>query len=167
MRRRTKTWNALAGLTWHNDPMSMRPRHAKDTPEINYWWVLVFAVTFTALCWVLYTPADGSASGILTALLNRVSELVPALNLTDSAGLDKIVHSSAFATVTAAALLTGWRRDIVIGLSVIHAGLSEIIQAYFIRGRTGQTLDIVADVAGILIAWLIVALLVKKEETHE
>lgn len=160
-------WNALAHPNWHNELMSMRPRHAKDTPEINYWWAGVFVVTFTALCWVLYTPADGSASGILTTLLNHVSELVPALNLTDSAGLDKIVHSSAFATVTAAALLTGWRRDIVVGLSIIHAGLSEIIQAYFIRGRTGQALDIVADVAGILIAWLIVALLVKKEKTHE
>ncbi|WP_297555469.1 VanZ family protein [uncultured Actinomyces sp.] len=147
--------------------MRIRPRHAHDTPEINYWWVAVFAVTFTALCWILYTPATANTSGLLTNLLSRIDELIPALNISETSGADKILHSSAFATVTAAALLTGWRQNIVIGLSAMHAGLSELIQAYFIPGRTGDILDIAADVAGILIAWLIVALLVKKEKTNE
>lgn len=144
----------------------LRPHHALPTHLIHFPWVAVTIVLFAVLAWMLYTPSTASSTSVLADLLDSLLGGLPGVSSPSDPGFDKIAHASGFAAVTAAALLAGWSPAWVIGLSVAHAIVSELIQWQFIPGRTGDPLDAAVDIAGILVAWGLVALLHKRIENE-
>lgn len=75
----------------------------------------------------------------------------PRTPAVDTGGLpvDKLVHVVAFALPTAALIAAGLPRGWVIGLMALHAPLSEVIQHRLLADRSGEPLDVVADLAGV------------------
>lgn len=66
---------------------------------------------------------------------------------------DKAVHFLLFAVPTfLAALLPG--RALLVSLIVIHAPLSELIQLEFVPFRSGDWVDLLADLIGITVGYL-------------
>lgn len=66
---------------------------------------------------------------------------------------DKVVHLVLFALVAAA---TRWRfgaRNVVLRCVVAYAVLSEVVQAVAIGSRSGDVLDVLADLVGVGIGW--------------
>jgi hypothetical protein len=96
---------------------------------------VVLAVAIIGQCIVLYLPRAPAVGG--------------------GWGLDKVVHAAIFAAVTLAALRCWYRAPGVVFLGVAHACVSELIQANFLPGRSGDVSDVVADLAGIagVIIW--------------
>ncbi|WP_232847734.1 VanZ family protein [Occultella kanbiaonis] len=71
-------------------------------------------------------------------------------------GTDKAVHVLIFATVMATGLLAGIPgRWLALGLAA-HAVLSELIQHLVLPERSGDPLDLVADLAGIALGWYVI-----------
>ncbi|HSO04907.1 MAG TPA: hypothetical protein VLQ92_10530, partial [Candidatus Limnocylindrales bacterium] len=61
---------------------------------------------------------------------------------------------AAFALPTAALILAGVSRGWVIGLMVVHAPLSELLQHRLLADRSGDPWDVLADLAGVALgAW--------------
>lgn len=74
------------------------------------------------------------------------------------AHLDKLVHALVFALPVLLAALAGlpWRPLLL--LLAVHAPVSELLQHAALPGRSGDVLDVVADLAGLagaapLISW--------------
>jgi VanZ family protein len=68
---------------------------------------------------------------------------------------DKLVHVLIFVGLTLAA---GWRfgrGPAVLGALVAYAVGSEVAQGLFLPGRSGNPLDVVADLVGIALAWAV------------
>ncbi|MDO5729041.1 MAG: VanZ family protein [Actinomycetaceae bacterium] len=126
-------------------------------PNIHLGWATVTGVTLTILLWMLYSPGSAQSTGVTLRWLEDLLRFIPGMITPSEPGFDKIAHATGFATVTAAALLTRWNHWWVIGLSVAHAGLSEVIQWLLIPGRSGDPADFCFDVGGILLAWTVVA----------
>lgn len=80
---------------------------------------------------VLYAPEAGGAPG------------VPFL--------DKGVHALVFGVVAFTGLRAGFSRPLVVGALVAHAPVSEIVQATFLRARSGDPADVVADLVGVVL----------------
>lgn len=67
-------------------------------------------------------------------------------------GLDKVVHASVFGAPALLALLDGrWARWVLPAL-VVHAPVSELLQAWLLVHRDGDVWDCVADLTGVLLA---------------
>jgi hypothetical protein len=69
--------------------------------------------------------------------------------------VDKLVHIAAFALPTAALIKSGAPRGWVIGLMAVHAPLSELIQGSLLADRSAERADVLADLAGVLLATLV------------
>jgi len=67
-------------------------------------------------------------------------------------GLDKVIHASVFGAPALFALLAGVPPRWVLGLLVLHAPVSELVQATMLPSRDGDVADGVADVTGIALA---------------
>ena len=68
-------------------------------------------------------------------------------------GSDKVVHVLLFAGLAAS---TRWRfGSAVVGLACVaaYAGLSEVIQAVALPGRSGDPVDVLADLVGAVVGW--------------
>lgn len=68
-------------------------------------------------------------------------------------GLDKLVHVLVFGLVVAAGLRVcapGW---LVLLLTVVHAPVSEMVQAVVLANRSGDPLDVLADLVGCALGW--------------
>jgi VanZ family protein len=88
---------------------------------------IAFAVALIVQVVALYVPrAPGVASGL---------------------PLDKVAHLAMFAAVTTLGLLLGYRW--IVPVMVVQAGLSELVQMWFLSQRGGDIWDFVADLAGI------------------
>ncbi len=74
-------------------------------------------------------------------------------------GLDKLGHALIFAVPVFFFIRAGVRSWLVALLAVIHAVLSELIQANFYRYRSGDPWDVIADCVGIGIGWGVARLL--------
>ena len=94
-------------------------------------WALVVAVGVQLA--VLYWP--------------RVVDPAPGLPL------DKLVHAVVFGAVTWTGLRAGLPAVPLAAVLLVHAGLSEVLQATVLPGRTGDPWDAVADATGVLAAW--------------
>ncbi len=68
-------------------------------------------------------------------------------------GLDKLVHVLLFALVTAVGLRAPVPRWLVLVLTVVHAPVSELVQARLLPGRSGDPLDLLADLTGCALGW--------------
>lgn len=138
--------------------MSVKPwaRRASSQPQLNLVWLLIAAFILAAQIWLLYSPATSPSMNDLASHLNSVLEPLPGPTAPSEPGFDKVAHASSFAFVTAALALSGIKWRWVLSTQILHAIISEIIQAWFIPGRSGEISDAVMDMAGIALASLIV-----------
>ena len=113
------------------------------------------------------TPDHGARTGVSrpgerTRILARVAfVLVVAVHLavlywprapsTGGLPIDKVVHAVIFGVVLWVAAWADLPVRPVAALLVVHAVASELIQHYVLAGRSGDPIDSVADVAGVLI----------------
>jgi VanZ family protein len=70
-------------------------------------------------------------------------------------GADKLVHAGLFALLAATAR---WRLGAgrAVWLAVAgYAAASEVVQHVWLAGRTGDVLDLVADLAGLGLGWVL------------
>jgi len=96
----------------------------------------LFAAVVVAQLVVLYAPRAPSTGGV--------------------PGLDKLVHLTVFALVTATGLRSTAPRWVVLLVSVVQAPVSEVLQLTVLAHRDGELLDVVADLAGCAAGWLAV-----------
>lgn len=75
----------------------------------------------------------------------------PRAPAVDTGGLplDKLVHVVAFAVPTVALIAAGLPRGWVIGVMVVHAPLSEVIQGRLLTERSMEAADVAADLVGV------------------
>lgn len=72
--------------------------------------------------------------------------------------LDLVVHAAVFALSTATGLAAGVRPSVLIGLLAANAVASEAIQHWLLPNRSGDVLDLIADLTGIAVgaaAWVV------------
>lgn len=107
------------------------------------------------------SPAARRAAVVLLVLAVAAQFLVlyaprvPPVPGGEVTGLDKFVHAAVFAAVTLAAMRAGLPPAPVIGYGLIHAVVSELVQHLALPGRSGDPLDVLADVAGVAVGvWL-------------
>ena len=67
-------------------------------------------------------------------------------------GADKVVHAVLFGVLTWTALRAFRRTGAVLAAVVAYAVLSEVVQAALLRTRSGDLLDLVADLVGVGLA---------------
>lgn len=96
-----------------------------------------FIVAVMAQLWAIYSP-EGAGAGWLPQ------------------GSDKVAHALIFAAPVVLGALAGLRHWVVVGVLVVHAPVSELIQHFWLPGRSGDPWDVVADLTGVLLGWLIV-----------
>ena len=63
--------------------------------------------------------------------------------------VDKLVHAAVFALPVFFALLARAPRPAVVTAGLLHAPVSEVVQARLLAERAGDPWDVVADVVGI------------------
>jgi hypothetical protein len=68
-------------------------------------------------------------------------------------GADKVVHVVVFALPVLLLLLAGAPPAPLLALFAAHAGVSEVVQAVVLPDRSGDPFDVVADLAGVVLAW--------------
>jgi VanZ like family len=69
-------------------------------------------------------------------------------------GLDKVVHMFIFFAPALAALMVGIRARWALGILLLHAPISELIQAFGLPQRDGDVFDVIADLAGVALGGL-------------
>ncbi len=94
-------------------------------------WVFTLVVAVQLV--VLYAPRAPSTGGV--------------------PGLDKVVHLLVFGCVVAAGLRAAAPLVLVLAVSVVQAPVSELLQAAVLTNRSGDPLDVVADLAGCALGW--------------
>jgi VanZ family protein len=97
----------------------------------------------------------GFAGCLLVQLVVLYAPRAPATG--GAPGIDKLVHVLIFAAVGVTAVRAGLPLHPVLGLLLAHAVVSEVLQATLLPGRSGDGWDVLADLAGVLLAWLLVA----------
>lgn len=97
----------------------------------NRWWRLAFGVALAVQLIALYAP-DGPAG--------------PEIN-----GLDKVIHVLIFAAPAFAALMVGIRARWALGILAVYAPVSELIQLFVLPLRSGDLLDVMADIGGVVL----------------
>jgi len=95
----------------------------------NRLWYLAFGVALAAQLIAVYAP-DGPAG--------------PQVK-----GLDKVIHALIFAVPVFAALMVGIRARWALGILAVHAPVSELIQHFALQHRSGDVLDVAADLTGV------------------
>lgn len=95
-----------------------------------------FAVAVIAQLWMLYSP-EGVGAGWAPP------------------GSDKVVHALMFAIPVVLGGLAGLSMRVIVPVLVVHAPVSELIQHFVLPGRSGDPWDVVADLTGVLIGWLV------------
>jgi VanZ family protein len=78
-------------------------------------------------------------------------------------GLDKVVHLLIFAAPALAALMAGVSAPWALGILAVHAPVSELIQHFALPERSGDVLDVVADLVGVALAGLAYVVLSRRQ----
>jgi len=103
----------------------------------NRLWRLAFGIALAAQLIALYAP-EGPAG--------------PQVS-----GLDKVIHMLIFAAPAFVALMIGIRARWALGILAVHAPVSELIQHFVLQHRSGDVLDVVADLTGVALGgWVYV-----------
>ena len=101
------------------------------------------------------------AAAIALQLLALYLPQTPGAEGVGVPGADKAVHVLIFALVMLTGLLAGLpARWLAPGLA-IHAVLSELIQHVLLPDRSGDPLDAVADLAGVLLGWYVASMITR------
>ena len=116
--------------------MTGAPRTAVGAVERkpNPLWRLAFGVALVVQLIAVYAP-DGPGG--------------PEIN-----GFDKVIHVFIFAAPALAALMVGIRARWALGILVVHAPVSELIQHFVLAQRDGDVFDVLADLGGIVLGAL-------------
>ena len=124
-------------MTRPPDMRSAGPRRVEGRAWAGHrvWWVLLGLAVVAQLV-VLYAPSTPGPP--------------------PPAGTDKLVHAAVFAAPTAAALLAGLPRALVLTVLLVHAPVSELLQWVVLPHRDGSVWDVVADVTGVLLGLAVV-----------
>ena len=93
----------------------------------------LFAAAVVGQLVVLYAPRAPSSGGV--------------------PGLDKVVHVLVFAAVLGLGWWAGAPRPLVLVVSVVQAPVSELLQWTLLPHRSGDLLDLVADLVGCALGW--------------
>ncbi len=93
----------------------------------------LFAAAVAGQLVVLYAPRAPSADGV--------------------PGLDKVVHVLVFAAVLGLGWWAGAPRPLVLVVSVVQAPVSELLQWAVLPNRSGDLLDLAADLVGCALGW--------------
>ena len=115
------------------DPGTPNP----DRPKLRtskLLWRLVFGVALAVQLIVVYAPSGPSG---------------PEIN-----GVDKVVHALIFFGPAFAALMMGIRARWALGILLLHAPVSELIQAVGLPHRDGDVFDVMADLTGVALGGL-------------
>ena len=75
------------------------------------------------------------------------------------AGSDKVVHLLLFAALAATVRWRFGARLPALVAVAAYAPVSELVQALLLPGRSGDPLDVVADLAGVAVGWTLGRLL--------
>jgi VanZ family protein len=96
-------------------------------------------------------PSADTALAAAALALNLAVLYAPRAPAVDTGGLpvDKLVHAVVFALPTIALARAGVPRGWAVGLMALHAPASELLQAHFLRDRSGEVGDVVADLVGV------------------
>ena len=94
----------------------------------------VFAVVVLVSLAVLFAPADDVPSS--------------------PPGVDKLVHLLLFAALAASGRWAGARADVLAGVLVLYAAVSEVVQGVSALGRSASVADWIADAVGVLVGLL-------------
>lgn len=70
--------------------------------------------------------------------------------------LDKVIHVAVFLLPTVALARAGMPRSWAIGLMAAHAPVSELIQHVLLPDRSGEPLDVLADLTGVALGALLI-----------
>jgi len=93
------------------------------------------------------------AAAVVVQLVALYLPRVPSTSGMEVPGADKVVHALVFALVMLTGILAGINAKWLAVILVAHAVLSEVVQYTLLPHRTGDPLDAVADLAGILLGW--------------
>ncbi len=95
---------------------------------------------------------------MIAVVLQFVVLYAPRVPPVGSTGLpvDKFVHAGAFALATAALIWAGVPRWVAISVMAAHAPLSELVQSRLLVDRSGDPMDVVADLVGVVLGVLAV-----------
>jgi len=74
---------------------------------------------------------------------------------------DKAIHALVFLAPVAVALLAGGRPRVVVAVFAAHAVISEVVQHTLLPGRSGDPLDVLADLTGVALGYLVWRLVVR------
>ena len=106
-------------------------------------------------------PHRAGRAGLLVLLALAVAVQVVVLYAPEGGGAplfpnaDKVVHVVVFLVPVALALLAGFRRGVVVLVFAAQAVLSEVVQALLLPHRSGDVLDVVADLTGVALGVLV------------
>jgi VanZ family protein len=100
------------------------------------WWRAGLALAVAVQLAVLYDPSAPTVGGLASV-----------------DGLDKVVHAVVFTAVMVAGRRARLPRYPLLALTVVQAPLSEIVQATALPGRSGDPLDVLADLTGCVLGW--------------
>jgi VanZ family protein len=112
---------------------------------------------------------DGPASRAALTVLLSVAVLVQlvvlyapsAPSVSPFPNSDKAVHALVFLAPVTVALLAGYRHRVVVAVFAAHAVLSEVVQHTLLPGRSGDPLDVLADLTGVALGYVVWRLVVR------
>jgi hypothetical protein len=88
----------------------------------------------------------------LLALAHVAALYWPRVSVADPvAGSDKVVHVLLFALPAAAGLRAGLRPAYLLLPLALHAPVSEALQHFVLPNRSGDVLDVLADLGGVVV----------------
>jgi hypothetical protein len=120
--------------------MTGLPQGAPDTSagppasQPNRLWLLALGVALAVQLITVYSPQGVGGPQI--------------------AGLDKVVHVVVFAAPALAALMAGISVSWALGILAVHAPVSELAQHFALPTRSGDVLDMMADLGGVALGGL-------------
>ncbi len=106
-------------------------------------------------------PHPAGRAGLLVLLALAVAVQLVVLYAPEGGGpplfpnADKVVHVVVFLVPVALALLAGFRRSVVVLVFAGQAVLSEVVQGLLLPHRSGDVLDVVADLTGVALGVLV------------
>jgi hypothetical protein len=120
----------MTGLPESAPPLEVDP----SAPKLNRLWLVALCIALAAQLIVLYSPEVPGGPQI--------------------AGLDKVIHICIFAVPALAALMAGISAPLALGALAVQAPVSELIQHFALSHRGGDVVDMMADLAGLVIGGL-------------
>lgn len=92
----------------------------------------------------------------LAVVVHLVALYAPRLPSTGADGVpasDKLGHVAVFGAVALTGMLAGLPARRLVPALLAHALVSELVQHWLLPDRTGDPVDVVADVAGVAAGW--------------